>query len=184
MIGISQPLKYQPEGDVYNHTMEVVDRCALESNDELIRFSALVHDFGKIATPKEMLPHHFQHEKQGDTYIKAFCKRLKMPRKYEKVGLTSSNEHMKAGMFDEIRVAKKVDFIVKNAKTILGLEGLEIIANCDKIRNKKIEFHKLGRQMLEEVNGNTINLENLSTQKINEKLRQARIEWLTKHLAF
>lgn len=182
MIGITQPLKYHPEGDVYNHTMEVLDRTALESDDELIRFAALVHDFGKIATPKEMLPHHYNHEKHGDEFIRNFCNRLKMPNHYKKVGLTASNEHMRAGMFCELRTSKKVDFIVKNDRTILGLRGLEVIANCDKVHEQRIEFSKLGEQMFQEVNGMTIDLQNLSIQQINEKLRKARIDWMIKHL--
>lgn len=182
MIGITQPAKYHPEGDVYNHTMQVLERSAKVSYDELIRFASLVHDFGKVVTPKEVLPHHHNHERYGDELIRNFCNRLKMPTNFKKVGLTASNEHMKAGIFDKLRVAKKVDFIVKNDRTILGLKGLEILANCDKVRKKRIEFYSLGKEMLKEVNGNTIDLSGLTVEQIKDKLRQARIKWLINHL--
>ena len=52
MIGVTQPKEYHPEGDVYTHTMIVLDRVALKTKDEIVRFSALVHDIGKARTPK------------------------------------------------------------------------------------------------------------------------------------
>lgn len=181
-IGITQPLKYHPEGDVYNHTMEVIERTATMTSDELIRFAALVHDFGKIATPKEILPHHYNHENNGDDLVRDFCNRLKMPTNFKKVGITSCREHMKAGKFYDLRPATKVDFLVKNSKTILGLKGLEIIANCDKEREIKIEFADIGKRMLEEINGKTINNDNIDYIKLNEKIRQQRISWIKSHL--
>ena len=47
LIGVEQPLKYHPEGDVYNHAMEVLDRAAEKTTNIPIRFSALVHDLRK-----------------------------------------------------------------------------------------------------------------------------------------
>ena len=181
-IGITQPLKYHPEGDVFNHTMEVIERTSTMTSDELIRFAALVHDFGKIATPKEILPHHYNHENNGDDLVRDFCNRLKMPTNFKKVGITSCREHMKAGKFYDLRPATKVDFLVKNSKTILGLKGLEIIANCDKEREIKIEFADIGKRMLEEINGKTINNDNIDYIKLNEKIRQQRISWIKSHL--
>ena len=58
LIGQTQPLAYHPEGDSYNHTMIVVDKSAILTDNVETRFSALVHDIGKGITPKEMLPHH------------------------------------------------------------------------------------------------------------------------------
>lgn len=181
-IGIPQPLKYHPEGDVFNHTMEVIERAATMTSDELIRFAALVHDFGKIATPKGILPHHYNHENNGDDLVRDFCNRLKMPTNFKKVGITSCHEHMKAGKFYDLRPATKVDFLVKNSKTILGLKGLELIANCDKEREIKIEFADIGKRMLEEINGKTINNDNIDYIKLNEKIRQQRISWIKSHL--
>ena len=177
-IGIEQPLKYHPEGDVFNHTMEVIERAALQTNNELIRFAALVHDFGKIVTPKEILPHHYNHENNGDDLVRTFCNRLKMPTNYKKVGITSCREHMKAGKYYDLRTATKVDFLAKNSKTILGLKGLEIIANSDKKREKRIEFADIGEKMLSAINGKTVKFNGNDYIKLNEKIRQERIKFL------
>ena len=65
LIGKIQPEKYHPEGDSYVHTMMVLDESAKQTEKIEIRFSALVHDLGKGITPKEMLPHHYGHDKNG-----------------------------------------------------------------------------------------------------------------------
>ena len=182
MIGVPQPLKYHPEGDVYNHTMEVLDKAAETTDNELIRFSALVHDFGKILTPPEILPHHYEHENNGRQPIKEFCKRLKMPKNFEKAGISVSKEHMRAGKFNELTTKKKVDFIVRSSKSPVGLEGLEIIANCDGNRKPKIEFSEIGKKMLSEVNGKTVDVKDMPKEQIQYALRQKRIEWLNNYL--
>lgn len=53
LIGVEQPILYHPEGDVYNHTMEVLDRSATKTNSAYIRFSALVHDLRKSENSKK-----------------------------------------------------------------------------------------------------------------------------------
>lgn len=45
LIGVEQPLEHHPEGDCYNHSMEVLDRAAKRTNKVEVRFAALVHDF-------------------------------------------------------------------------------------------------------------------------------------------
>ena len=47
LIGVEQPILYHPEGDVYNHSMEVLDRASKKTDRIEVRFAALVHDFRK-----------------------------------------------------------------------------------------------------------------------------------------
>lgn len=60
LIGQSQPEKYHPEGDSYNHTMLAINKSVKLTNRMEVRYSVLVHDLGKGITPKKMLPHHFR----------------------------------------------------------------------------------------------------------------------------
>ena len=53
LIGVEQPIEHHPEGDVYNHTMEVVDRCAKKTDKVYIRFAALVHDLRQSENAKK-----------------------------------------------------------------------------------------------------------------------------------
>ena len=62
LIGVEQPIKYHPEGDVWNHTMMVIDalKYCVESdyagveiepiNREYLMFAGLCHDLGKPDT--------------------------------------------------------------------------------------------------------------------------------------
>lgn len=58
LVSIKQEPKYHPEGDVWNHTMLVIDEAAKlrhKSNNALVfMLAALCHDFGKITTTAEV----------------------------------------------------------------------------------------------------------------------------------
>ncbi len=95
LIGAVQPIKYHPEGDSYNHTMLTLDNSAKLTENTKIRFCALVHDLGKGRTPKEMYPHHYNHEQRGVAPLKDLCKTLGCPNEWEKCGKTAVLEHMK-----------------------------------------------------------------------------------------
>ena len=58
LIGQSQPAQYHPEGDAFNHTMDIVDRVSERNLRVEVRFAALAHDLGKGLTPQEELPTH------------------------------------------------------------------------------------------------------------------------------
>ena len=146
LIGVLQPEKYHPEGDAFEHTMIVLDNVANLTDNLELRFAGLVHDLGKGVTPKELYPKHHGHGKAGVKLVETLCKRLKLPKSYMKVGKTTCKEHMRVWQFYQMSAAKKVDFIVNISKSQLGLEGLEMIANCDKNRtddSPKIEFAQI-----------------------------------------
>lgn len=184
LIGAEQPIIYHPEGDAYNHTMLALEMSATLTQNEIIRFCALVHDLGKGVTPKEMYPHHTGHDINGVKELENFCNRLKMPKAWLKCGKTAVREHMRAGMFNNMKEAKKVTFIESISKTMLGLDGLEIVVesdrNCRGTKKDKIEFAKIGNKMLKEINGEFIKQKyNISEGlQLQEKLHQERINWL------
>lgn len=179
LIGVEQPIQYHPEGDAFVHTMEVLDRASQKTDDVVIRFSALVHDLGKGRTSPEILPHHYGHEQLGVECVREMCNRLKLPNAWRKAGITSCLEHMRAGKFFEMKTATQVDFLERVAKSYLGLKGLEMIANSDKVREKEIEFATLGEEMLQKINAKTLHLENENYEILKEKVRQERIKWLS-----
>ena len=125
LIGAEQSKQYHPEGDAFIHSMEVLERVANLTEKEEIRFAALVHDLGKGETPKDEYPHHYGHDKKGIIPIKNMCKRLGLPNKWEKCGITAAKEHMIGGIFHQMRASKQVDFIERVAKSPLGLERNE-----------------------------------------------------------
>ncbi len=177
LIGAEQPVKYHPEGDSFIHTMEVVDRASKVTDRLEIRYSALVHDLGKGVTPKEEYPHHHGHDIRGIEIVKRFSNRIGVPSSWNKCGVISSREHMLGGFFWNMTPAKQVDFLERVNKSILGLEGLQIVVNCDKKDFKEKHFLDLKKPILEEIDGEYIkqkyHIEDW--KKLKEKLREERI---------
>lgn len=81
--------------------MLALDMASSLTQNEIIRFCALVHDLGKGVTPKEMYPHHTGHEITGIKQVENFCKRLKMPSVWTKCAKVAVKEHMRAGLFEK-----------------------------------------------------------------------------------
>lgn len=192
LIGAEQPIKYHPEGDAYNHTMQALDNSAkltkqIEKSRQLeIRFATLVHDLGKGVTPKTMYPHHYGHEEAGVPLVRNLGRNLKIPNRWIKCGKTACREHMRGGIFAKMTPAKQVDFIERVNKSILGLDGLKIVVISDRTRDCKdsnlenINFDKIGNKCLTSINGEYIEKKyNLKPgKKLGERLHQERINWL------
>lgn len=73
---IEQNPKYHPEGNVWNHTMEVIDEAAKRKNVSLnpkgFMWAAFFHDIGKISTTKVRKGRitAYDHDKVGGDMIK------------------------------------------------------------------------------------------------------------------
>ena len=188
LIGAEQPIKYHPEGDSYNHTMIVLNKVAdrtksLDNGRKLeLRFSALVHDLGKVATPKEEYPHHINHEKRGAQLVKNMGNRLKLPTRLIKCGVTSCLEHMRGGIFDKMTFSKKVNFIERVNNTILGLDGLQIIVDADNMSgdNSKNQFEDVGYEVINCTNGDKVMEQYGITEgkEVANKMHELRVLYL------
>lgn len=192
LIGAEQPIKYHPEGDAYNHTMLVLDMSAdltknLEQNRKLeIRFSALVHDLGKGVTPREEYPHHYGHENSGAELVGKLGNNIKAPNNWIKCGKTACREHMRGGIFYKMKPSTKVEFIERVSKSLLGLDGLQIVVICDKTSGGRpsnkddINFEEIGKKCLNEIDGQYIqNKYGLrSGIEFGNKLHEERIKWM------
>ena len=82
LIGLEQDPVFHPEGDVWTHTMEVIDRAAgyRDKVSEPFRFMllALTHDLGKIVTTEEKNGriHAYEHETKGLPLVESFLRRI------------------------------------------------------------------------------------------------------------
>ena len=81
-IGLEQDPVFHPEGDVWTHTMEVIDRAAAfrdrVSGPYRFMLLALTHDLGKIVTTEVVKGriHAYEHETKGMPLVEAFMDRL------------------------------------------------------------------------------------------------------------
>lgn len=185
LIGALQPEKYHPEGDAYNHTMICLDKATSLTDNLEIRFATLVHDLGKGTTPKEEYPHHYGHEERGVKIVSEFSKQLCIPKNWEKCGKTACREHMRGGIFYKMKPSKKVEFIERVDKSYLGLEGLQIVVNCDKSNNETLEkeqynFSSIGKKCFKEVTAKKV-AEKYNLKEgilLGNKLHEERIKWM------
>jgi tRNA nucleotidyltransferase (CCA-adding enzyme) len=131
LIGCEQEPDWHPEGDVWVHTLMVIDRCRQVIDDlphpqqAAMMLGAVCHDFGKPATTQwaDGRIRSFNHEDAGVSPTLAFLDRLNVnsldgyPVRGQVVGLVA--HHLKPGMWfkvkDEVgdgafrRLAQKVD---------------------------------------------------------------------------
>lgn len=96
LIGKTQPAQYHPEGDAFEHTMQVADKAAALTEHIPARFAALAHDLGKGTTPAAMLPHHYGHENRGLTVLSDWNRRMTLPHLWVKAARLVIAEHMRA----------------------------------------------------------------------------------------
>lgn len=104
LIGLAQDPVYHPEGDVWVHSMQVLDRAALcrDKVSEPYRFMllALLHDLGKITATEEIKGriHAYGHETQGLPLIEAFLRRITGEEAVISYVLNMAALHMKPNM--------------------------------------------------------------------------------------
>lgn len=100
LIGVPQNAQYHPEGDVWIHTMQVLDEAAGMRNavSEPLWFmlSALSHDFGKqVTTVREGETYHaYRHEKEGLPLVRRFLQKITKEVKLTGYVLNMTELHM------------------------------------------------------------------------------------------
>jgi len=106
LFGIPQTKRWHPEVDTGVHVMMAMDKAA--DRDNIVAFAVLVHDLGKGITPQEILPSHYGHEEAGVPLVEAVCKRLRVPRNYQRLAVHVCRWHLHAHTVMEIQ-AKTIE---------------------------------------------------------------------------
>lgn len=131
LIGKTQPKEFHPEGDAFNHTMDIVDKVSAETNNIAARFCGLVHDIGKGTTPADMLPHHYDHENRGLEVLKDWNRRCTLPKEWMKAAEFVIKNHMRAPLIKKPgKITKLIIGIYKLSSIISGKDFCSII-NAD-----------------------------------------------------
>ena len=102
------PFEHHPEGDLFTHCTQVLQRVTAMTADPLAGFCAFFHDLGKLATDPNLYPKHHGHDYAGFDMAPAFCKRLCLPATYRKALAWVCRLHGKANKWDELRDSTKV----------------------------------------------------------------------------
>ena len=93
LFGVPQTALWHPEVDTGIHVLMVLDQACRLSQDNAVRFAALMHDLGKGTTPPAEWPRHIGHEARGAQLIDAVCRRLRVPTAYAELAVMASRYH-------------------------------------------------------------------------------------------
>lgn len=128
------PLLHHPEGDLFSHSLQVLQRVTATSSDPLARFCAFFHDLGKLATDPALYPKHHGHDYAGFTMAIDFCTRLRLSTLHRQSLAWISKLHGKANLWEQLRHATKLD-MAGNAIKAGIVEILPLVSTADKAGN-------------------------------------------------
>ena len=142
LVGCQQEPEWHPEGDVWVHTLQVVDQARTRVDDLArpqklaIMLGAVCHDFGKPATTAfvDGRIRSIDHEEQGVAPAAAFLDRLNIHTvegydvRREVLGMTA--QHLKPGMWFKVRV-EVGDGAFRRLSQKVDLELLARLAKSD-----------------------------------------------------
>lgn len=127
--GKVQPKIFHPEGDAFEHSLQILDEVAAVNKKITVRFAALVHDIGKGTTPTDMLPHHYYHEKRGLKVLEKMCKKIPLPNDWKKIAAFVIREHMRAPLLS--KAGKIVDLLMKIHGAKISIDDFNDIIRAD-----------------------------------------------------
>src|SRR5438045_3335355 len=161
MHGVEQTPDYHPEGDVFAHTMLVVEQLAAPT--EALAYGALLHDVGKPVTAarSEQRMTFYGHTEKGAEMAIAILKRLKRSRMvWERVAYLVKN-HLRHTQAPNMRVS--------TLKRFLGEDGIEELLELTRLdalaSNGDLQYYDFCRQKLAELKSEEIHPPPLLTGK-------------------
>lgn len=127
--------KHHPEGNVWNHTMLVVDEAAKRkdksSNSNVFMWAALLHDIGKPAATKIRNGRitAYDHDKIGEKLSKKFLLAVDAPEKFIQEVCTLVRFHMHI-----LFVNKNMPFgDIKGLKNHANINDVALLGLCDRL---------------------------------------------------
>jgi tRNA nucleotidyltransferase (CCA-adding enzyme) len=106
LVGVPQEPDWHPEGDVWIHTMMVLDEAAKlqtgNAEDDLpLMYGALAHDFGKPATTRTIGGRitSYEHDVKGAVIAEAFLEKLRAPKELTKKVEALVRHHLAPALF-------------------------------------------------------------------------------------
>jgi len=135
MVGCEQEYEWHPEGDVWDHTLLVVDAARGLTDDFIVMMSALCHDMGKPLTTKfeDGRIRSLGHEDAGVEPTKKFLERLRAPIDFTKAVTCLVKYHLSPHHFYTNGASSKaIRRLARHlAEASLTLREIEILARSD-----------------------------------------------------
>ena len=146
MQGVEQPPEFHPEGDVWTHTLMMLD--GLKDPTLTLALGVLLHDVGKPRTFAVRERIRFDHHVEvGAKMAEEICKRLRLSsRDIERV-VALVRHHLRFKDFPQMRRSTQVRFLrMDGFSEHLELHRLDSLASHGKLDN-----YTLAREMLDDI---------------------------------
>lgn len=134
MRGVEQPPEFHPEGDVFEHTMIMLDR--MKWRDRSLAWAVLLHDVGKPPTHEYSDGRHRfpRHAPIGAGMTMDILRRLKMPRRLVEQVKTAVKSHMDMVDIDKMRESKRRRVLARDTFPLeLELHRIDCMASHGKL---------------------------------------------------
>ena len=132
--GVEQPPEYHPEGDVWDHTLLLLQM--LDKPSVTLAWAALLHDIGKPPT-QEFAPDRIRfnnHPAVGATMSELLLRRLKFPGDTIEQVTTLVRDHLKFAEVKRMRESTLLRFLrAPNFSEHLALHRLDCLASHGKL---------------------------------------------------
>ena len=184
LFSIPENIEKHPEETVGAHTILALKEVS--QSKPIVKFAVLVHDIGKIKTPKENISTYDDHALNGIDIINQICNRLRIPNTYKKFAILCCQYHT---LFSKI---KKLDSntLIEFADRFVKCEINDFIEVCkanyfgrllkyDKEEfQENVEMFKLIVETLKKIKASNIpNFNNIKKDKnIANELHKLKID--------
>lgn len=126
--------EHHPEENTFNHTTLVLRYADQHNMISLVKFGCLLHDIGKVLTPKDILPHHYGHEEKGLEIVDKICDRLRVPNDYKEFAKKACKYHMSLRRIYEMspgHIYDMLEDITRGFRYIIPLRLLFDVSEAD-----------------------------------------------------
>jgi poly(A) polymerase len=149
MRGIAQPPRFHPEGDVWRHTVLMLEILSAQKNPDVhpsLAWAALLHDVGKpvTRTEDENGVHFYGHVQQGEKIADGIMQRLRFSRAQRETVLTLIHYHMVFMNVQKMRPSRLKRFLrMPDFQLHLELHRLDCLASHGLLDNYDFCLHSL-----------------------------------------
>jgi poly(A) polymerase len=149
MKGVEQPPQYHPEGDVWVHTLMMLEGLSKEVSP-MLAWGVLLHDVGKPPTFQSAAEtgdriRFNNHVEVGVRMAEAICRRLRFSNEDNEQILALVDNHMKFGAVEEMRASTLKKFVrLPHFDEHLALHRLDCLSS-----HRHLDSYEFVRRFLE-----------------------------------
>lgn len=151
MQGVEQPPEFHPEGDVWTHTLMMLD--GLKSPTPALALGVLLHDVGKPSTFAVRERIRFDsHVEVGAKMAEEICKRLRLSLRDTERVVELIRHHMRFKDLPRMKRSTRIRFLrMQGFEEHLELHRLDCLASHGKLENYELVRQMLGELPEEEI---------------------------------